>query len=163
MTDILATLTQCDAHLFDEQNPVLRSIQSGILATPEVKLDFSLALHEGKNGVETLLSQRVFSKNKNLLDPIPRNKRLNFENMTVIKQTSKSLTYAKMEQAGLAAAVELAEGVGALSVEEILDFCLTDECLSMYYADGSQRKPAKSKIIRAFKPKYSCEYPNRVQ
>ena len=147
VTDILATLTQCDAHLFDEQNPVLRSIQSGILATPEVKLDFSLALHEGKNGVETLLSQRVFSKNKNLLDPIPRNKRLNFENMTVIKQTSKSLTYAKMEQAGLAAAVELAEGVGALSVEEILEFRLTDECLSMYYADGSQRKPAKSKLL----------------
>ena len=52
-----------------------------------------------------------------------------------------------MEQAGLAAAVELAEGVGAFSVEQILDFRLTDECLSMYYADGSQRKPAESKLL----------------
>ena len=44
VTDILTTLAQCDAHLFDDQNPVLSSIQSGILATPEVKLDFSIAV-----------------------------------------------------------------------------------------------------------------------
>ena len=52
-----------------------------------------------------------------------------------------------MEQAGLAAAVEFAEGVGALSLEQILEFCLTEECLSMYYADGSQRKLTKSRLL----------------
>ena len=51
--DILTTLTQCGAPLFDEQDPVLRSIQSGIPAMPEVKLDFSLALDEGENKVKT--------------------------------------------------------------------------------------------------------------
>ena len=112
-----------------------------------MRLDFSVALQEGENKVKNLLSERVFSKNKKLLDPIPRNKRLNFENMTVIKKTSKSLNHAKMEKAGLAAAVEFAEAVGALSLEEILEFRLTEECLSMYYADGSQRKPAKSKLL----------------
>ena len=60
--------------------------------------------------METLLSERVFSKKKKLLNPLPRNKRLNFEKITVLKQTSKSLNHA---------AVEFAEGVGTLSLEEM--------------------------------------------
>ena len=68
--------------------------------------------------------------------------------MTIIKQTSKALSHAKMEQAGLAAVVEFVEGIGAPSLEDILEYRLTVECLSMYYVNGSQRKPAKSKLLK---------------
>ena len=67
--------------------------------------------------------------------------------MTIIKESPKSLNHARMEQAGLAAAVEFKEGLGALPLEEILARRLTDECLAMYYVDGSQRKPVKSKFL----------------
>ena len=130
VANILSTLTQFDAQPFDKNNSVLSSRHSGIPATPELIQNLTLALREGKSTVETLLSERVFSKKKKLLDPIPKSKRLTFETITIVKKPSKSLTHAKMEQAGLAAAVEFAEGVGALSLEQILEFRLTKECLS---------------------------------
>lgn len=67
--------------------------------------------------------------------------------MTIIKEPPNSLNHARMEQAGLVAAVEFKEGLGALPLEEILARRLTDECLAMYYVDGSQRKPVKSKFL----------------
>ena len=60
--DILTSLEVFECDLFSPENPVLRSIQSGIKATPTVALDLSVALHEGKAQVDTLLDQRVFSK-----------------------------------------------------------------------------------------------------
>ena len=53
-----------------------------------------------------------------------------------------------MEQSGLAAAVEFAGGVWDLSLEQILEFRLTEECLSMYYADGSKRRSTKSRLLQ---------------
>ena len=104
-------------------------MHSGIPATPELIQDLTLALREGESTVETQLSERVFSKEKKLLDPIPRSKRLNFETISIVKIPSKSLTRTKVEQAGLAAAVEFAEGVLDLSLAQILKFRLTEECL----------------------------------
>ena len=75
-----------------------------------------------------------------LLDLVPKNKRQNFENMTVIKEAPKSLIHAKMEQAGLAAAVGFADEVGALSLEKKIECRLTDECLSMYYLNVPRGK-----------------------
>ena len=68
---IVTTLNECEVRLFHDESPVLCSIQSGIPATPETKQDFNVALLEGANAVQTLLRERVFSKTKNLLDPIP--------------------------------------------------------------------------------------------
>ena len=63
--------------------------------------------------------------------------------MTIIKEPPNSLNHARMEQAGLVAAVEFKEGLGALPLEEILARRFTDEGLVMCYIDGSQRKPVK--------------------
>ena len=53
-----------------------------------------------------------------------------------------------MEQSGLAAAVEFAEGVWDLSLEHILEFRLTEECMSMYYEDGSKRRSTKNRLLQ---------------
>ena len=145
--DILSSLVKFEGSFFDMAYPILYSIQSGISATPEVTLDLSIALHEGANQVESLLHERAFNKTAKVTDRISKNKQLNFENMTIIKEPPNSLNPARMEQAGLAAAVKFKEGLRALPLEEILARCLTDECLAMYYVDGSQRKPVKSKFL----------------
>ena len=44
-------------------------------------------------------------------------------------------------------AVGFAKGVRSLSLEDILELRLTDQCLSMYYADGSQRKLTRSTLL----------------
>ena len=61
--------------------------------------------------------------------------------MVIIKQTSKALSHAQMEREGLGTVIGFAEGIGALSLEQILETRLTIECLSMYYVDGSREKP----------------------
>ena len=67
--------------------------------------------------------------------------------MSVIKQSSISLNHAQMEQPGLASIISLAEGVGCLSLEQILKNRITDEWLSMFHVDGSKRKTTKCKLF----------------
>ena len=121
IADILDTLEECNGHIFSPEYPELRSIQSGILASDEAKLDFSVALHEGEQQVQELLQQRVFDKEVPLTARIPKNKRVTFKNMSVEKQTSASLSYAQMEQAGLASIISFAESTGSVTLEQILD------------------------------------------
>ena len=52
-----------------------------------------------------------------------------------------------MEQAGLASIISLAECTGSLTLDQILENRVTEECLSMYYVDGSKRKTTKSKLL----------------
>ena len=66
-------MEECGGNPFDSEHPELRSIQSGIPATPELVLDISVALHEGANQVEEFLHQRVFNKTMKLTDRIKKN------------------------------------------------------------------------------------------
>ncbi|KAG1697231.1 hypothetical protein GQR58_006067 [Nymphon striatum] len=121
----LTRLTSLDAfecNLFGEDDPALRSIQSGIKTTESVALDLSVALPDGKAQADILLDQRVFSKDFKLSDRVPKNKRLTFDNNKVAKSGNKAISQAQMESAGLAAVIELAE-------------------------DGSLRHTAKSKLF----------------
>ena len=92
IVDIMETLQECGGHMFSPENPELRSLQSGIVASDEAILDFSVALHEGQQQVEDLLQKRVFDKEVPLTARIPKNKRITFKSMTVEKQTSASLS-----------------------------------------------------------------------
>ena len=66
----------------------------------------------------------------------------------------------------MVAAVKIKEGLGALPLEENLARRLTDECLAMYYVDGSQRKPVKSNLLEYLNlketPTNSVEYSSLV-
>lgn len=55
-----------------------------------------------------------------------------------------------MERSGLAALVDLAEESGMLPLESALEGRVTEECLSLYNADGSMRKTMKSKLLDQF-------------
>ncbi|KAG1677198.1 Echinoderm microtubule-associated protein-like [Nymphon striatum] len=145
--DILTSLDAFECDLFGEDDPALRSIQSGIKTTESVALDLSVALPDGKAQADILLDQRVFSKDFKLSDRVPKNKRLTFDNNKVAKSGNKVISQAQMESAGLAAVIELAEGTGALTLEEIMENRVTEECLSIFNVDGSLRHTAKSKLF----------------
>ena len=52
-----------------------------------------------------------------------------------------------MEQAGLASVISFTESTGSVTLEQILENRVTEECLSMNYVDGSKRKTTKSKLL----------------
>ena len=84
--NILLSLDEFKCDLFDSTNPTLRSIQSGIKAREEVALDFSDALPKGKIQVDIFLDQRIFSKKLKIIDRLPKNKRLTFDNNKISKK-----------------------------------------------------------------------------
>ena len=53
------------AEPFDESNTTLRSLQSGLVASPELVQDLTMALKEGEDQVKIFLQERVFTKTKN--------------------------------------------------------------------------------------------------
>ena len=57
------------------------------------------------------------------------------------------LSQAQMEGAGLASVIQLAEGSGALTLENIVKYRVTEECLSIFNVDGSIRHTTKSKLL----------------
>ena len=134
--NILLNLDDFKCDLFDSTNPTLRSIQSGIKAREEVALDFSDALPKGKIQVDIFLDQRIFSKKLKIIDRLPKNKRLTFDNNKISKKGDKAISQAQMEGAGLTSVIGLLEGTGALTAEYIFEDRVTEECLFIFNVDS---------------------------
>ena len=52
--------------IFDESNPILWSLQSGLVASPELVQDFVTALQDGQTQTKTIMQERAFTKTKSL-------------------------------------------------------------------------------------------------
>ena len=143
--NILLSLDEFKCDLFDSTNPTLRSIQSGIKAREEVALDFSDALPKGKIQVDIFLDQRIFSEKLKITDRPPKNKRLTFDNNKISKKGDKAISQAQMERVGLASVIGLLKGT--LAADIIFENRVTEECLSIFNADGSFRRTAKHKFL----------------
>ncbi|KAJ4940726.1 hypothetical protein JOQ06_027021, partial [Pogonophryne albipinna] len=76
--DLQACMKDFDAEHFDISSPKLRSLQSGLVASPELVHDLETALPHGQAQAGTLMQERVFTKIKPLTAIIHRNKKLNF-------------------------------------------------------------------------------------
>ena len=100
--------------------------------------------------MDTLLEERIYSKAHNINNRLQNNKRWNFENNQSVTAANTSLSLAQMEKAGLASVIQLAKGTGALTSEQILEYRVTEECLSMFNVDGSSRHTTKSKLLGFF-------------
>ena len=148
--DLQTCLKDFDAEPFDISSPTLRSLQSGLVASPQLVHDLKTALSDGQAQVETFLHERVFTKIKPLTTTLHRNKRRNFTTEQICASSCSPMKVAQMERSGLAALVELVEGSGLIQLETALEGRVTDECLSLYNVDGSMRKTAKSKLLELF-------------
>jgi len=149
--DLQACLTEFEADPFDESKPTLRSLQSGLVASPQLVNDLKTALQDGQTQVETFLQERVFTKIQPLTATIHRNKRLNFARDQVCIPSGTAMKVAQMEKSGLATLIDLTVGSGMVKLESVLEWRVTDECLSVYNVDGSMRKTCKSKLLYKFK------------
>lgn len=148
--DLLSCMKDFEAEPFDESNPTLRSLQSGMVASPELVQDFKTALQDGQTQSEAILQERLFTKTKTLTSTIHKNKRRNFASDPVRVSSGTSMTVDHMKKSGLAALLDLANGSGIIKLETALEGRVTEECLSMYNVDGSMRKTCKSKLLHLF-------------
>ena len=131
-------------------SPTLRSLQSGLVASPELLHDLKTAIPDGQAQVQTFLQERVFTKKKPLTATIHRNKRQNFSSDKICTPSGAHMQVAHMERSGLAALVDVAEGSGLIQLESALEGRVTEECLSLFNVDGSMRKTVKSKMLEVF-------------
>ena len=63
---------------FDTLNPVLRTLQSAIVASDELIDDLKKAISEGDEQIISFLNERVYSKNSSIRNTIPKNKIIDF-------------------------------------------------------------------------------------
>ena len=149
--DLQTCIQDFNADLFDISSPTLRSLQSGLIASPELVHDFKTALLDGQTQVETFLQERVFNKDKPLSATIHRNKRRNFATEEIATLSGVPMQVAQMEKSGLAALLALVEESEIIDLETALNRRVTEECLPLYNVDGSMRKTSKSKLLELFK------------
>ena len=77
-------------------SPTLRSLQSGLDASPELLHDLKTAIPDGKAQVETFLQEMVFTKIKPLTATIHRNKRQNFASEKICTSSGAHMQVAHM-------------------------------------------------------------------
>ena len=136
--DLSACLTEFNCNPFDHTNQTLRSLQSGIPASDVLAADLLSAKEDGKSKVNEFWNERVYSKNKSLND---RSKRQN-----VLTQELKKTQAEEMECKALVSVLGLVEMSGALKLEDILQHCVTSECLLIFNVNGTMHKTQKSKL-----------------
>ena len=71
--DIEACFEEFDTKPFDDSNPELRTLQSGIITSEELKEDLKKSIATGEEQVKSYLKERVYSKELSMRDTIHKN------------------------------------------------------------------------------------------
>ena len=145
--DLLTYLQDFNVDPFDTSNPTLRSLQSGIIVPQDVIDDTKAALPEAKDQIGILFGEWIFSKSKTISARIDTRKRKNFNSIKICGQSSAQMKMTDMESSGLVAMLNLVEGSGAVDLERVLSGRVTEKSSSLFNANGSMRKTAKSKLL----------------
>ena len=147
--DIISCIREFDCFPFDPASPTLRTLQSAILASPELIRDFKTAKQDGESKLNTFMDEHVYAKERSLYDPIKHRKRLTFANAPVNKSVGENLKMrqGEMEGKAMASVVNLVETSGLLSLSEVMKHPLTEECLQLFNTNGTFRKTQKSKLL----------------
>ena len=70
--DLISCIRKFDCFPFDLASPNLRTLQSAILAPPELIRDFFTAKKDGESKLKAFMDERIYSKEKSLHDRIKR-------------------------------------------------------------------------------------------
>ena len=128
-------------------SPTLRTLQSTIPATPELIQDFKKAKQDGKAQLKVLMNERIYSKEKSIHDRIKRNSLLTFSLLKVSGEALK-MKQGEMESRVLTSVVSLVDVSGLLSLPEFMKHRISEECLTLFNANGTFRKTQKSKLLQ---------------
>ena len=85
LQNILGCLEEYGAYPFDLDNQKLRTMQSGVLASPELVLDFKSSNEDGEKRLEEILTERVYSKERSLHAKMKKMKRKTFTTDSLAK------------------------------------------------------------------------------
>ena len=148
--DLLSCFSEFESNPFDLVSPSLRTLESGIKASPDVLMDLKTALRDGREDLESLFRDRVFSKESSLFAHTSRKKRKTFAKQLLEnnsgRQESSKLQLRDMESKALASVINLFSKSG-MELERLLKYRVTQECLSIFNVNGMFRKAQKSKLM----------------
>ena len=128
--DLILGMDDFNADPFDEIVPELRSLQSGVIASPEVLEDVRNALEQGEKQSNDILEKRVFSKEFSLKAKITKSKRLTLA-ITPINNTKTCSNTVEMERNALATVIVSAEKNDLIALESVLVKIISEECLCL--------------------------------
>ena len=148
--DIISCFKEFDCFPFDPASPTLRTLQSAIPATPELIRDSKKAKQDGETQLKIFMNERIYSKEKSIFDRIKRNSSLSFTEIPLRKVSGEALKIkqGEMESRVLASVVNLVDVSGLMSLSELMKHCISEECLTLFNADGTFRKTQKSKLLQ---------------
>ena len=147
--DLISCFKEFDCFPFDPASPALRTLQSAIPATPELIRDFKKAKQDRETQLKVFMDERIYSKEKSNHDHIKRNSRLTFAKFPLRKVSGEALKMkqGEMESRALASVVNLVD-VSGLLLPELMKHRVSEECLTLFNANGTFRKTQKSKLIQ---------------
>ncbi|KAG0718244.1 Aromatic-L-amino-acid decarboxylase [Chionoecetes opilio] len=131
-------------------NPNLRFLQSGVLASTALVDDFESAHHDGEDVFRIFCNDRMLSDNIPFYSTVHRNSRRNFSNPPPVigDNTDKVIKSEAMENKAMASIIALAEAHDhKFNLINVMEYRVTDECLPIYNVNGTMRKTQKSKEV----------------
>ena len=148
--DLSSCINEFDCDSFDLTKPTLRSLQSEMIASEELVKDFKTANDHGEALVKKFFDVRMFSTEKSFNDTISRNARGNFNRPPageIGPKASVSRT-AVMENKAMAEVISLVEKCDVkLNLVQIIEYRITEECLSLFNTNRTMVKVQKSKLV----------------
>ena len=144
--DLISSFKEFDCFPFA---PALQTLQSAIPATPEFIRDFKKAKQDGETQLKVFMDERIYLKEKSNYDHIKRNSCLTFAKFPLTKVSGEALKIkqGEMESRALASVVNLVE-VSGLLLPELMKHRVSEECLTLFNANGTFRKTQKSKLLQ---------------
>lgn len=143
---------------WDTEIVQLRSLESGLLASQKLEEDFSTAKKAGEEKLALFFNERILTNEKKIYDRIPMSKRSNFSKPPKEGNVEKAKKTDRMENKAMVKIISLAEK-NSLNLKELMQYRLTEVCLSIFNINGDIRKAVKSKLIECFKHEESCILP----
>ena len=110
---------------------VVTTLHSGEVASVKLKEDFATAHTQVEKLVADFFKERIFSRDKEFDGAIHRFLRESFTNQPTLEKNSNLMQNKtdEMESKAMAEVVSLEE---KMSLDEIMNHRITDECLSIY-------------------------------
>ena len=146
--DITTCIDEWNCNPWNTEAPKLRSLESGLIASPELIADFESANSDGEQQITEIYNTRILSTKNLIHDKISLNKRANFTKAPNKKDGSMVARRTDaMENKAMINLINVAQET-ALDLVQIMQYRVTDVCLPIFNINGTMRKAVKAKLSK---------------
>lgn len=148
--DITTCIDEWNCNPWNTEAPKLRSLESGLIASPELIADFESANLDDEQQITEIYNTRILSTKNLIHDKISLNKRANFAKAPNKKDGSVVARRADaMENKAMINLINIAQET-ASDLVQIMQYRVTDVCLPIFNINGTMRKAVKAKLCECF-------------